>query len=133
MFDKNIIMELCKQAVNQDLPFQKFFTKLKEAEVRAYEVDVALCQIIYFGNNEVSFQQPLTDLYPNLLSVSIASTYDKNTLIKTLQKDKSCKSYEVFLHDLAAAGVARYRVDLAQRTVSYYGDHQVYVEHIPHD
>jgi uncharacterized protein YbcV (DUF1398 family) len=131
-FSKETIINLKKEAVSQNWPFLKSFAALHAAGVRAYEVEIATCQTIYYGDNS-SFQQRLADFYPTLVSLTIAPKFNKEVFQETLHAVQRQRiDYPTFLHDIAKAGVARYRVDMKLRTVSYYGkDNTVQVEQIP--
>ena len=70
---------------------------------------------------------------PLLTGAADVPHFDQEALITALRTDQAGKStFPEFLNACWRAGIVRYDVDLAQRTVTYYGCRgESYAEHYP--
>jgi uncharacterized protein YbcV (DUF1398 family) len=87
------------------------------------------CQSLYLtGDGPVVMQGT-----PLISSIADVPRFDREALIRALRTDQAGKStFPEFLEASWRAGVVRYDVDFAARTVAYYGcGDEVYVEEYP--
>lgn len=87
------------------------------------------CQSVYLTNDG----PVITQGSPLLSGTADVPAFDREALIKALRIDQAGEStFPEFLAGSWQAGVVRYDVDFAARTVAYYGCHgEQYVESYP--
>jgi len=110
--------------------YPKTFQALVDAGVASYEVKLDKYQAEYRGNFG-SWFEPAPEGLSNL---TINTEFDKNAFINGLKDHIAGKTtYVQWLAHSAKAGVARYVVNMADRTVTYYGinSNDFHVEHVP--
>ncbi|MBS0650996.1 MAG: DUF1398 family protein [Verrucomicrobia bacterium] len=130
MFNPSKIEEIAKVSKAERWPFPKTLTALKEAGVAYYDVDLMTYEIIYHGDGKslkqsgvLSYQQPPKK-----------GPFDKNALFKAITKHQTEKtSYSDCMKEVIEAGIVSYRVDIIERTCSYFGssEGESYVEKFP--
>jgi len=111
-------------------PYPKKFQALVDAGVTSYEVKIDRHQAEYRG----SFGTWLEPTPEGLSDLTINTEFDKNAFINGLKDHMAGKTtYVEWLAETARAGVARYVVNMADRTVTYYGinSNDFHVEHVP--
>lgn len=102
---------------------------LRRAGVTRNIWSLPACQSLFLTNDgPVMLQLP-----PLATGMMDVPAFDREALIKALRTDQAGEStFEEFLAASWRAGVVRYDVDFAARTVSYYGSHgEEYVETYP--
>lgn len=113
------IQRILEASAHQKWPFPKTFEALKDAGVEYYCVTLSPYERVDFGG-EFSW----TTIVPSveIPSLKINSLFSAEKLKEALQHHQKEKtSYLAFLQAAAEAGVHHYRVDMAARTVTYYG------------
>jgi uncharacterized protein YbcV (DUF1398 family) len=93
------------------------------------ETNVLTCQIKYVGEGASLIEPPPEGFMP----LTAATTFDVPRLKNACQQyETRAIDYVRFMSELAAAGVAFYRVDMRPRTVTYHGPtpKDKYVENI---
>jgi uncharacterized protein YbcV (DUF1398 family) len=87
------------------------------------------CQAVY-----LTTLGPVVNQHPPLVSGMVdVPRFDRNAIILALRTNQAGNStFPEFLASAWSAGIVRYEVDFAERTVSYFGiDGEVYVEAYP--
>lgn len=118
MFNPSKIEEISKVSKAERWPFPKTLSALKDAGVEYYDVDLTTYEIIYHGDGKtmkqsgvLSFEQPPKK-----------GSFDQNALVKAIIKHQTEKTaYKDCMKEVIEAGIVRYRVDITQRTCSYFG------------
>jgi uncharacterized protein YbcV (DUF1398 family) len=102
---------------------------LRQAGVTRNQLSLPSCQSIFLTNDGPVVMQGA----PLVSSTADVSAFDREALIKALRTDQAGEStFPEFLAASWRAGVVRYDVDFAARTVSYYGcNGDQYVESYP--
>lgn len=129
MFNPTQIEKIISESRIQKWPYPKTFDALKEAGVEFYEVDVSTCAITYHGGGRI-WKEP----EPKDFSVlSISKNFDVKETQAALERNRRKETTFVqFLQGIAKAGVGTYRVDMAERTVTYKGlTGEEYAENVP--
>jgi uncharacterized protein YbcV (DUF1398 family) len=128
-FNKSGVEEIFTKGKQEQWPYPQIFDALKAAGVEFYETDVATHNIVYHGSGE-SLQEPPP---PGFGPLKPGAHFDAGGVKLAIQRNQSKQTdYMAFLQEIARAGVIRYRVDMAARTVSYFGGSgEAYVEKVP--
>jgi len=130
MTQSDVLDTLLIQAKKEQWPYPKIFEALKNAGVVSYEVKIADCDATYHGNFGI-WKEPMSE---GFRALTISPKFNKQAFIDALRRHmKKETSYVEWLGQSAAAGVARYVVNMADRTVTYYGINadDFHVEHVP--
>lgn len=130
MLDHKKVAEIIEESRAYKWPFPKTFQALKEAGVTSYEVFLSPNKSIYYGENG-SYEDTVQQYS---LENSVADNFDENLFKSGLLKHQSEKTpYSAFLNDAARAGVNFYKVDMLQKTVTYFGKNREdsYTEIVP--
>ncbi len=131
MSQPNDIALILEQSDTQGWSFPKQFEALKKVGVTSYEVIPSTYDAIFYGNFGIWHNHQAPD---DIADASVAAEFDQEAFLAILnQRMKKDITYIEFLQSIALAGVDRYVVDMADRTVTYYGideSHQ-YVQNIP--
>jgi uncharacterized protein YbcV (DUF1398 family) len=128
---RNEIALILVGAEQQKWPYTKTFELLKNIGVTSYEVDLRTHHATYKGGFG-SWTQPATTA--NSADFVIQEEFDAKGISEALRQHQHKRTnYLEFLHAIAQAGVAGYRVDMEKRTVTYYGldEHDVHIETVP--
>jgi uncharacterized protein YbcV (DUF1398 family) len=116
--EPNEIRAALKEAAEKKWPYPHIFNKLKKLGVERYETNVLTHEIKYVGG-QTSFVDPAPEGFKKL---TVGPRYDEAALKTALGRaQRQETTYAEFLAEIAAAGVAFYRVDMAPRTVTYHG------------
>jgi uncharacterized protein YbcV (DUF1398 family) len=127
-FDKKRVEDIFTKSKQEKWPYPKIFNELKEAGVEYYETDVAIHGIVYHEPGDSISEPPP----PGFTSLKPSTEFDAVAVKAAIEKNKIKPDYILFLHEIASAGVVRYRVDMGERTVSYVGPAgQACVEKVP--
>ena len=129
MFNPTQIEKILSESKTQKWPYPKIFDALKEAGVEFYEVDVSTYNITYYGSGK-TWQEPAPK---GFVVISIDNNFDVKEIQAALERNRRKETtYVQFLQGIARAGVGAYRVDMAERTVTYKGlKGEAYPENIP--
>lgn len=122
------IKDVYKQAAANQWSYPQLFNALKTAGVRSYSVDVLHHKIEYRGDNETISEPGPTGW---TLTAGTFNEADVITAIRRAQKHET--DYPTFLKEIAASGIPKYYVDMAECTVNYLGadPKDKYVEKVP--
>lgn len=130
MFNPSKIEEISKVSKAERWPFPKTLTALKDAGVDYYNVDLTTYEIVYHGDGKtmkqsgvLSFEHPPKK-----------GSFDQNALVKALRKHQTeGTSYKDCMKEVIEAGILRYRVDIKERTCTYFGSSkgESYIEKVP--
>ena len=127
----NDIEMILDQAHEQEWPFPQQFDALKRVGVTSYEVVPATYNLVFYGTFGIWRTRQAPD---TLADAATAAGFNQEALIKALDlRMEKQLTYIEFLQHIAQAGIDRYVVDMAQRTVTYYGidEEHYYVQYIP--
>lgn len=130
MTPSNELNKLLIQAKKEQWPYPKTFEALKNAGVTSYEVKFADYDATYFGSFG-EWKEPAPEGFHHL---TINTQFNKQAFIDALKQHmKKETSYVEWLVQSAAAGVARYVVNMKNRTVTYYGLNadDFHIEYVP--
>jgi|SRR5262245_26118506 len=129
MLDRKKMEEIPVKAKRDQWPYPKIFEALKEAGVESYETKVSTHEITYYGGSD-TWTEPVP---PGFQPLAVSPTFDQDGVQAALRRtQKKETDYPQFLKEIAAAGVASYRVDMAARTVTYRGrGGESYAEEVP--
>lgn len=106
------------RAAEESWNYPRTFDALKDFGVRSYDVDVPRHNIVYRGDNAELIEGPPAGFE----KLSLASSFDREAFLQALRRAQRRETdYSRFLREIAAAGVSRYHVDMAGRTVTYVG------------
>ncbi len=121
--------EILAQAAAEKWSYPKVFDALKAAGVQSYDVRVAQHEIIYHSADGNFREGPPSDFKPS----PAADQFNQEGVIAAIRRTQRKETtYPQFLQEIAAAGTHTYRVDMAERSVSYHGAHgEKYVEKVP--
>lgn len=115
--DTRKIQKISKISKEEQWPYPKTFTALKEAGVESYEVEIAHHKTTYFGGGKTYVEETQT---PKPLEVS--PTFNSSGVEASLRIHQAGKTdFPQFLDGIAKNGVYKYIVDMSKRTVSYMG------------
>jgi uncharacterized protein YbcV (DUF1398 family) len=117
-----------KHAAVEQWSYPRVFDALKAAGVRYYITDVVRYEIEYFGDEESAVEEG-----PQGFRAEVG-VFNQAKVVEAIRRTQRKETdYPTFLKEIAAAGVSNYRVDMKDRTVSYYGHdpRNKYVEQIP--
>lgn len=126
----NQIANIIKQSKENGWPYPKTFAALKEAGVTSYEVKLANYEATYFCPAG-EWQERAPQGYQSL---EIAESFSQQAVKEALARhQQSQTTYVEWLAETAAGGVSHYRVDMAERTVTYYDkdERNSVVERVP--
>lgn len=129
MFTEEVTKTLGDAAL-ESWPYPRVFQALKEAGVRYYETDVLRYRIEYVGDTGSYVESGPVDFGP----LTVGHAFDEEAIQAAIRRAQEGEmDYPSFLNALAAAGVPRYRVDMTERTVTYYGvgNNLRYVQKVP--
>ncbi len=123
------IKEILAQAAAEKWSYPKTFDALKAAGVESYDVKVAQHEIIYHSADGDLREGPPAGFKPTPAN----GTFNQDGVIAAIRRSQRKEiTYPQFLQEIAAAGAHTYRVDMAERTVSYQGAQgEKYVEKVP--
>lgn len=124
------IVEIGKKSKEERWPYPKTFDAYAEAGVEGYECKIADFHTLFFGNGK-SFKEVGPNFLEPLFPADKWDIEKLQTALKAVQKKET--DYWTFVRQIAIAGVAYYRVDMAKRSVTYYGGApgDAYTEQIP--
>jgi uncharacterized protein YbcV (DUF1398 family) len=108
--------------------YPQLFEALKKAGVSSYETNVAIHSIHYYGVDGDFIQEIPSEV------LSISKEFNQEALIKAIRRSQAKETdYQTFLKEIAQAGVPHYKVNMQERTVSYFGcdPTRKYVEKVP--
>jgi uncharacterized protein YbcV (DUF1398 family) len=130
MFPINELENILKQAKENQWPYPKTFAALKMAGVISYEITLGNCGGTYYGMFGVWKEPPPKDCQPLAIVELFSQEAAKEALARHQQ---SQTNYTEWLVEMAAAGVSHYRVNIEERTVTYYdkGELNSLVEGVP--
>jgi uncharacterized protein YbcV (DUF1398 family) len=131
MSQPNDIALILQQSHAQEWPFPKQFEALKKVGVTSYEVVPSTYDAVFYGDFGIWHNHQAPD---DTGEVSVAAEFDQEAFLAVLdQRMKKNITYIGFLQGIALAGVDRYVVDMADRTVKYYGidEEHLYVQNVP--
>lgn len=124
------IQSITEQAHAEWWPYPKQFEALKMIGVTGYTVDVTKVDRVY-KTFEGTYTLPISG---NYTATNAASKYDEKEFLSALhQRIEKKLTYTEFLYAIAAAGIATYKVDMDQRTVTYcdIDGNPAHVQNIP--
>lgn len=116
------------KAVAEKWTYPQLFDALKSEGVRSYTVDVPVYKTQYFGDDERVMHEG-----PKGFTATVGP-FDQSGVIAAIRRAQRRETdYPTFLKEIAASGIAHYRVDMKDRTVSYFGKDPAnrYVEKVP--
>ncbi|HEV2916705.1 MAG TPA: DUF1398 family protein [Candidatus Babeliales bacterium] len=125
------LTEILKEAKEKLWPYPKTFEVLKDAGVISYNVSWTNAYKAVYQTTLDEYHAPMP---AGFTLVPIASEFSAEKVKQALLDHQQKKTNFVqFLNDLAVAGVSHYRVDMSNRTVTYYSpsEKQSYVQHVP--
>lgn len=129
MLSLDEIEQIRNMAAKEKWGFPRIFAALKAAGVTGYQVDVATHATTFeCDTGETILEQAQGH------RLTVVDTFIAEQVRAAIeQHQRQATSYEQFLVDIAAAGVASYQVNMQQRTISYYAQNHLaqYVEKIP--
>lgn len=128
---QNNIANIDKEAKINSWPFPKKFEALKAASLESYEVHFADYYKAQFNGTYTHFIKETLDGYsPIKASSNFNAEGIKNAIIRHI-KEKT--PYIDFLQDIAANGSTHYKVDMKERTVTYFNadESSCYREKVP--
>ncbi len=118
-----------KKAIAGELTsYPQLFDALKNNGVSYYHVNVSCHQIEYVGDNDHVVHEG-----PAGFNVEVGA-FNEHSVIQAIRRSQRRETdYPTFLKEIAAAGISNYRVDMTERTVSYFGQDpaQKYIEKVP--
>jgi uncharacterized protein YbcV (DUF1398 family) len=117
-----------KHAAIEKWSYPQVFDALKVSGVRYYITDVVRYEIEYFGDEESAVEEG-----PEGFRAEIGP-YNEAKVIEAIRRTQRKETdYPTFLKEIAAAGITNYRVDMQDRTVSYFGNDpkNKYIEKVP--
>lgn len=122
------IKNVYKQAAANTWTYPQLFSALKATGVRSYSVDVLHHKIEYRTDTET-----ITEPGPDGWALT-AGAFNEADVIKAIRRAQRRETdYPTFLKEIAAAGIPKYYVDMAECTVNYSGSNpkDKYVEKVP--
>lgn len=122
------IREDIERSARGEISYPVLASRLREAGIRRYEVDVARHTAVYEGTGE-----PLTIQGPAIAAAGAAASFHQEGLREAILANQRKEiDYSQFLERIWRNGVTRYDVDLEARTVTYRGEKgEAYEERIP--
>lgn len=109
---------LLARAARESWNYPRTFDALKDFGVQSYDVDVPRHRIVYRGDGAELAEGPP----PGFEVLPLADRFDSDAFLQALRRAQRRETnYSQFLREIAAAGVSRYHVDMAARTVTYFG------------
>lgn len=115
--DEASLQQVYKKAAENKWLYPRLFDALKDIGVERYDVDVLKFEITYVGSDTAITHPAPPGFTPHALGTFDAAVF--KTALARAQKQET--SYPQFLAEIAAAGIARYRVEMNTRTVAYHG------------
>ena len=128
----NQVPEILQNAKNENWPFPKTFAKLRDVSVINYEAkweDEYYLQFNFADNTHFTESGS-----PDLNSVNVAPKFSALAAKKSiLIHQQGETTYEELVHELAAAGVSSYVVNMNDRTVTYFNQNRTesFIELVP--
>lgn len=111
------IKSILNQSKENHWPYPKTFAALEEAGVTSYEVKLANYEATYFCPSG-KLEEPAPKYFqPSTVAESFSELAVKEALIR---HQKAQTNYVEWIAETAAAGVSHYRVNMKDRTVTYY-------------
>lgn len=118
-----------KKAIAGELTsYPQLFDALRDNGVQYYQVKVSSHTIEYFGDNEhVVHEGPVG------FNAEVGQFNELGVIQAIRRSQRRETDYPTFLKEIAAAGISNYRVDMNERTVSYFGQDPAhkYIEKVP--
>lgn len=126
-FDQRIT-DVYQKAVPAQWTYPQLFNALKTAGVSSYHTDVTSHRIEYFGEGTSIVHDG-----PAGFKADVGNFNQEGVIAAIRRAQRRETDYPTFLKELAAAGISHYKVDMAARTVSYFGkdSKNQYVEKVP--
>lgn len=126
------ITNILKEATINKWPYPKTFEALKANGLVGYEVRFSPYYKATFEMNtgEIVVEHNLDGYVP----VAAQPPFNSHHIKKAIEKHIVEQTHYVdFLHDITANGATHYKVDIAQRTVTYFNDleNQHHTEYVP--
>ncbi len=120
MLDIESINRVYKEAAEKQWSYPYLFNSLKSIGIERYEVNVLTHEIKYVGGGtSLLGPKPQGADYKPLKA---GPKYDEPALKLAIKRSQErAITYPQFLEEIAAAGIAFYRVDMGPRTVTYHG------------
>ncbi len=131
MTQPNDIALILEQSHDQGWPFPKQFEALKKIGVTSYEVIPSTYDAVFYGTFGIWRPHQAPDDMPD---TPVGAEFNQEAFLEVLNRRMEKEiTYIQFLQQIAHAGVDRYVVDMAKRTVTYYGidEEQFYVQDVP--
>ena len=129
-FNAQKIMEISKVSKAEKWPFPKTLTALKEAGVQYYDVELPTATIVYHGHGQEMTESGI----PSLQNLPPVGKYDLKALKEAIRIHQVNRTpYAEVMKEIVKSGVMRYRVDVVNRTCTYFGKNanEKYVEAFP--
>lgn len=118
MLNQEKMQRIYQRSAEEKWSYPKLFDALKKMGIERYETNVLTHEIKYVGEGG-SFIMPAPEGFQPL---TVGPRYDEAALKAALGRvQRQETTFAQFLGEIAAAGVAFYRVDMAPRTVTYHG------------
>lgn len=118
MFTLEQIEAIGKKGIENKWTYPQLFDALKEIGVERYEVNVPTHEINYFGQGS-SVNAPIPASWKPITAAKVFNAEGVKTAIKRAQARQI--TYPQFLEEIAASGIAFYRVDMKPRLITYHG------------
>jgi uncharacterized protein YbcV (DUF1398 family) len=126
---KDLIFQADARARAQRWTYPQLFDFLKDSGVTGYETVVGKHEITYVSATEKYVAPPPPGFAPAVPAALFNVAEIKKAILRAQRRETT---YTQFLAEIAAAGVHRYRVDMAARQIDYKGAKgEIYVEKIP--
>lgn len=118
MVDQEKVKDVHLTSAEQGWTYPQLFDALKNVGVERYETNVLTHEIKYVGGG-TSFVEPGPAGFSPLTAADGFNLDALKAALGRIQRKET--NYIQFLTEIAAAGVAFYRVDMRPRTVTYHG------------
>jgi uncharacterized protein YbcV (DUF1398 family) len=126
---KDAIEAAIVKARQREITYPQFVGLLREAGVRTYHVDVPSHTLVY-RNGEETYTEHGHPVAPE--DARTPAPFDESGIKAAIAGNQQGKGdYLTFLRQIWASGVTEYDVDLGERTVTYRGAAEAYMEAIP--
>ena len=117
-FTREKLKEIEKEAEEKHWSYPYLFNSLKANGVERYETNVLTHEIKYVSGGTSFVEGPPDGFKP----LTASPKFNEEALKSALKRIQARETnYQQFLAEIAAAGVAFYRVDMKPRTVTYHG------------
>jgi len=104
-------------SAKENWPFLELFECFKDNGVNAYEVSIVDTSVTLYGNGGATHTKKGEN---EKLIIAVAPTFNGDA-VKAAVAQHFNIGYGEFMKKLASAGVVKYRVDTAKRTITYHG------------